>query len=36
MNTSFLLRRVLPVLLVVGIAAGLFFWKTQAKPVPWY
>ena len=33
MNTSFLLRRVLPVLLVVGIAAGLFFWKTQAKPV---
>jgi HlyD family secretion protein len=33
MNTSFLLRRVLPVLLVVGAAAGLFFWKTQAKPV---
>ena len=33
MNTSFLLRRVLPALIVVGIAAGLFFWKTQAKPV---
>jgi HlyD family secretion protein len=33
MNTSFLLRRILPALLVVGIAAGLFFWKTQAKPV---
>ncbi len=33
MNTSFLLRRVLPALFVAGIAAGLFFWKTQAKPV---
>jgi HlyD family secretion protein len=33
MNTSFLLRRVVPALIVVGIAAGLFFWKTQAKPV---
>ncbi|MBI5898101.1 MAG: efflux RND transporter periplasmic adaptor subunit [Rhodocyclales bacterium] len=33
MNTSFLLRRVLPALVVVGVGAGLFFWKTQAKPV---
>ena len=33
MNNSILLRRVLPVLLVVGVAAGLYFWKTQAKPV---
>ena len=33
MNTSFLLRRVLPVLLVVGIAVAAFFWKTQAKPI---
>jgi HlyD family secretion protein len=33
MNTSFLLRRVVPALIVVGIAAGLFFWKSQAKPV---
>jgi HlyD family secretion protein len=33
MNTSFLLRRVLPALLVVGIAVGFFFWKTQAKPI---
>ncbi len=33
MNTSFLLRRVLPALLVVGIAVGFFFWKSQAKPI---
>jgi HlyD family secretion protein len=33
MNTSFLLRRVLPALLVVGIAVGFFSWKTQAKPI---
>jgi HlyD family secretion protein len=33
MNTSFLLRRVLPALLVVGVAVGFFFWKTQAKPI---
>ena len=33
MNTSFVLRRVLPALLVVGIAVGFFFWKTQAKPI---
>jgi hypothetical protein len=35
MNTSFLLRRVLPALLVVGWPPALFFWKTQAKPVAW-
>ncbi len=33
MNTSVLLRRVLPALLVVGIAVGFFFWKSQAKPI---
>jgi HlyD family secretion protein len=33
MNTSFVLRRVLPALLVVGIAVGFFFWKSQAKPI---
>ena len=27
------MRRVLPALLVVGIAVGFFFWKTQAKPI---
>jgi HlyD family secretion protein len=33
MNTSILLRRVLPVLVVVGIAVGGFFWTTRTKPV---
>ena len=33
MNTSFLLRRVLPVLLLVALAIGAFFWFTRAKPV---
>ena len=33
MNTSFLLRRVLPVLIVVALAVGAFFWFTRSKPV---
>ncbi|MCX7146732.1 MAG: efflux RND transporter periplasmic adaptor subunit [Sulfuritalea sp.] len=33
MNTSILLRRVLPALVVVGLAVGGFFWTTRAKPV---
>jgi HlyD family secretion protein len=33
MNTSILLRRVLPALVVVGIAVGGFFWTTRTKPV---
>ncbi len=33
MNTSFLLRRILPVLLVVALAVGAFFWFTRTKPV---
>lgn len=33
MNTSFLLRRVLPVLIVVALAVGAFFWFTRTKPV---
>jgi len=33
MNTSTFLRRVLPALLVVAIAVGVFFWTTRAKPV---
>lgn len=33
MNSSILLRRVLPALLVVGVLAGAFFWNTRAKPV---
>jgi HlyD family secretion protein len=33
MNTSFLLRRVLPALILVALAAGGFFWTTRAKPV---
>lgn len=33
MNASFLLRRVLPVLLVAAVAAGIFFWNTRSKPV---
>jgi len=33
MNTSFLLRRVLPALVVVALAAGAFFWFTRTKPV---
>lgn len=33
MNTSFLLRRVLPALIVVALAVGAFFWFTRTKPV---
>jgi HlyD family secretion protein len=33
MNTSFLLRRVLPVLLLVALAVAAFFWFSRAKPV---
>ncbi|MCM2288028.1 MAG: efflux RND transporter periplasmic adaptor subunit [Sulfuritalea sp.] len=33
MNTAFLLRRVLPVLVVVALAVGAFFWFTRTKPV---
>ena len=33
MNTSFLLRRVLPVLIVLALAAGAWFWSTRSKPV---
>ena len=33
MNTSFLLRRVLPALVLVALAVGAFFWFTRAKPV---
>jgi HlyD family secretion protein len=33
MNASFLMRRVLPVLLLVGVGAGFYFWKGRAKPV---
>ena len=33
MNTSTFLRRVLPALLLVAIAVGVFFWATRAKPV---
>ena len=33
MNTSFLLRRVLPALVILALAAGGFFWATRAKPV---
>ena len=33
MNTSILLRRVLPALVVVGLVAGGFFWTTRTKPV---
>jgi len=33
MNTSTLLRRVLPVVLLVALVAGGFFWTTRAKPV---
>jgi len=33
MNTSTFLRRVLPALLIVAIAVGVFFWTTRAKPV---
>jgi HlyD family secretion protein len=33
MNTSILLRRVLPALILVAIVAGGFFWFTRAKPV---
>lgn len=33
MNTSFLLRRVLPALVLVALAGGGFYWSTRAKPV---
>ncbi|MDP1985552.1 MAG: efflux RND transporter periplasmic adaptor subunit [Sulfuritalea sp.] len=33
MNTSILLRRVLPILIVVALAVGAFFWFTRTKPV---
>jgi HlyD family secretion protein len=33
MNTSFLLRRVLPALVVLALAAGVWFWNTRTKPV---
>jgi len=33
MNSSILLRRILLALLVVGIGAGIYFWKGRAKPV---
>ncbi len=33
MNTSILLRRVLPALVLVALAVGAFFWFTRAKPV---
>ena len=33
MSTSILLRRVLPALVVVGLAVGGFFWTTRTKPV---
>ncbi len=33
MNTSILLRRVLPALIVVALAIGAFFWFTRTKPV---
>ena len=33
MNASFLLRRVLPALVVVAVAAAAYFWFTRAKPV---
>lgn len=33
MNTSFLLRRILPAALVLALAVGGFLWTTRAKPV---
>ncbi|MBN8474766.1 efflux RND transporter periplasmic adaptor subunit [Sulfuritalea sp.] len=33
MNTSFLLRRLLPALVVVALVAGGYFWNTRSKPV---
>lgn len=33
MNTSFLLRRILPALVVVALAGGVFYWTTRTKPV---
>jgi HlyD family secretion protein len=33
MNTSFILRRLLPAILVVALAVGAFIWSTRAKPV---
>ncbi|MDP2132826.1 MAG: efflux RND transporter periplasmic adaptor subunit [Sulfuritalea sp.] len=33
MNTSFLLRRVLPAFILVVLAGGGFYWTTRAKPV---
>ena len=33
MNTTILLRRVLPAIILVAIVVGAFFWTTRAKPV---
>jgi HlyD family secretion protein len=33
MNTSFLLRRLLPALILVALVVGAFFWFSRAKPV---
>ena len=33
MNTSILMRRVLPALIIVVLVIGAFFWTTRAKPV---
>lgn len=33
MNTSFLLRRVLPVIIVLVLVVGAWFWFTRSKPV---
>jgi HlyD family secretion protein len=33
MKTSFLLRRVLPALVVVALVAGGYFWNTRSKPI---
>ncbi len=33
MNTSFLLRRVLPALIVLALVVGAWFWFTRTKPV---
>ena len=33
MNTSFLLRRVLPALIILALAVGAWFWFTRSKPI---
>jgi HlyD family secretion protein len=33
MKTSFLLRRVLPALILVALVAGGYFWNTRSKPI---